>query len=85
MPVKDGMKLVVESPNEFHTATMIQKNLTNIMLSKTVRHRNIYCMSPLYRRYKQAKLSYAIRNRNSETRLARVVTRKVNMRGTPGP
>lgn len=62
MPVKDGMKLVAESPNEFHTATMIKKTLTNVMLSTTVRHEHIHCMVPPYRRYKQAKLSYAVRN-----------------------
>lgn len=80
MPIKGGKKLAVRSPNEFRTATTIGNNLTNVMLSKAVRYKNVYHVIPFHRRYKQTKLSYAVGNHYSETPSARVMT----LRGTHG-
>lgn len=85
MSVKGGMKLVVIVASEFQTAMMIWKNLTDITLSKTARYKNVHCVIPFYRRYSQARLSYAIRNHDSETPLAGVVSRRAHRRGTLGP
>lgn len=49
------------------------------MLSKTARYKETYDVIPFYRRYRQAKLSYAVSKHDSESPLARVVTRRVHM------
>ena len=85
MPVKGGVKLVVRATQWIPGSNDDTGNLTDTTLSQTARYKSAYSIIPSYRRHSHAKLSYAIGNHDSETSLARVMSRRAHRRGTQGP